>query len=369
MAAAITAARRGDAHISLSPNGCVSVERTSQDGQIVAQRLIVAGKDAAVWSRTVDAVTVEWDVDRDGFAEKRITAQPDGASVQEVRFDETTKDVSARRTVTNDGDADEVLLEDAVAGGWQVRAAFTSPHEEGYEARPRLMSVRPSSIGVAAPCTDDQTAQLRAALEHAYRTGMACLDHYSAYDLAMATAFDLVVRDVEFACSYEKCVAGVTPIAHLDPRSYRDPNYLIHIDVHWECYSKLSEYGQASALWHELLHLRFGGHNRGDESSDRYREMDRTWACEQMCFGPNDYTQCTCATCLGSNKCDERCRVLPDCDAVFGYRCPCPNGPNEGKLFDTCGHCLTICPSGLGCFGYSTCTVEHVACGAAPTCP
>src|SRR5207237_2497120 len=121
--------------------------------------------------------------------------------------------------------------------------------------------------------------------------------------------------------------------AHLDPMSYRDPSGPIHIDVNWGNFSQLSDYEQASALFHELMHLLFGGHNAKNKQYSRYDEDDRTTACEHLCFRPAGTTKCSCATCLGTTSCDQRCAIHPDCDPQLGFTCPCPTGPNAGKVF------------------------------------
>jgi len=214
-------------------------------------------------------------------------------------------------------------------------------------------------------CSAQQETQLRDRLRNAFRTGLNCMEYYKATEIGMELAFNLAVRDVEFNCAYISTVNT----AHLDPASYLDPTRPIRIDIDWGDFSQLSDYEQASALFHELMHALFGGHNAKFFTYSRYEEIDRVVACENLCFGPAEVSKCSCATCLGTTDCDQRCHVLPDCDPQMGFVCPCPAGPNAGKIFSRCSTCLSTCPSGLACFGYSTCHPIYRGCGSPPTCP
>jgi hypothetical protein len=128
---------------------------------------------------------------------------------------------------------------------------------------------------------------------------------------------------------------------------------------------------QTAIVAHELMHHPdiFGPHYPGLQSLPRYREMDRNYACTDLCFGLQPPTRCSCARCLVTNKCDKRCQQLPDCDEKLSFFCPCINGPNYMKKFPTCAECLSVCPSGLGCFTTQFCLVDHVGCSGSPRCP
>jgi hypothetical protein len=65
-----------------------------------------------------------------------------------------------------------------------------------------------------------------------------------------------------------------------------------------------------------------------------------------------------------STACD--CCPPQTCQGPCQYQCPCPSGPNAGKIFSTCAECLAACPSGLACFGYQYCTPVGTSCA---TCP
>ena len=93
-----------------------------------------------------------------------------------------------------------------------------------------------------------------------------------------------------------------------------------------------------------------------------------------MCFPHSSTplpTKCSCARCLKTDKCDQRCQIFEDCDETLSFKCPCRRGRNAGRHYPTCAACLAGCPSGLSCFGIGFCEVVSVACAGAkkPTCP
>jgi hypothetical protein len=364
LAAAIAAARTGSTDVALTPGGCATIHRDLRSGKAVSQTLVIEGVTVANWQLAADNVHVDWDLDRDGFAETRIDSRVHGGQRQQVQYDPKTHVTLGRRVVTDLGTDDQVEIQTPVSNGqdWNTATAYISSHDEDYSRALVDPSTAPAAELADASCTPAQVAHLASVLQHAYDTGMECLNHYNS-ELTTTLAFQLIVRDVDFGCTYTACRA------HLDPLSYRDETVPIHIDVDWPCFSNLSDYEQASVVWHELMHLLLGGHDGNNKGFPRYSERDRVVACERLCFGPNDYTKCTCATCLGANTCDSRCKQLSDCDDSYGFRCPCRKGPNAGKLFTKCSQCLAVCPSGLACFGTSTCTAEYVGCGTPPTCP
>jgi hypothetical protein len=357
--------------VPLSPKGCVELQRTLDGGTPTSQKLLVKGKQVMVLQSGGSVVTLDRDANADGFAESVTQFTPSTGVRQDIRSDAATRQATRRTTLTPQADADTIQVESRDdTGAWVVEGGFTAGHDAAYES-PGITTLQPATAGpsliAAATCTAAQNDYLRARLEHGYQTGMNCLDHNKATELGFELAFQLIVRDIEFTCAYKG--AGSCR-GHLDPQSYRDPSAPIRISVDWDCYTTtLSEYEQASVMFHELLHLILGPHDIGNKDYPRYSEMDRVTACERLCFGPGDLTACTCATCLQTTSCDDRCRILPQCEERLGYRCPCKAGKNANKVFSTCSQCLSTCPSGLGCFGYSTCKVEYVGCDKPPTCP
>jgi hypothetical protein len=92
--------------------------------------------------------------------------------------------------------------------------------------------------------------------------------------------------------------------------------------------------------------------------------------CGNQCCAPGQ----TCVNgscCPNASVCLDQC-CSPDQFCISGncvgcqYQCPCPSGPNAGKIFATCAECLAVCPSGLACFGYLYCIPIGSNCA---TCP
>src|SRR5262249_9461102 len=120
----------------------------------------------------------------------------------------------------------------------------------------------------------------------------------------------------------------------------------ITVNTNGNFFFNLSDYTQSSTLWHEMLHNYFGPHHPGTQEFDRFGELDPVEACQNLCFGPEPVTKCSCARCLRTNKCDDRCKLYVDCDEELAFVCPCPTGKNAFKYFPTCRDCLATCPSG-----------------------
>jgi len=99
----------------------------------------------------------------------------------------------------------------------------------------------------------------------------------------------------------------------------------------------------------------------GCQQCDPCKEKcDGSGTCQQVKGAPPG-TPCGDACCSPGQQC-----VNGKCQSPCQYKCPCPNPPNGGKIYNTCTECLVACPEGLGCFGYSTCVPIGNGCG---TCP
>jgi len=256
---------------------------------------------------------------------------------------------------------------------WLVAKYVTSTDDLTYT---------PGGLGRAqtgtGSCSADQLATLNSALDHAFRVGIECLKQYSDPSLLLEMMFQFMARDIGFTCGSITSQSGNCAYAkaNVNATSLQNPSLPIQITVNNTAgcdFFSLSDYGQAQVLWHEMLHQNFGPHNPNYKSN---REFDPVYSCTQLCFGASDadpslLTKCGCATCLRTSKCDPRCSVFEDCNSnQLGFVCPCPTGPNAGKLFPTCTQCLVTCPSGLGCFGFSTCIALLSGCSSTPLpCP
>ena len=144
----------------------------------------------------------------------------------------------------------------------------------------------------------------------------------------------------------------------------------IKIHINMTSFLEKSANVQRRLLFHEMLH-EFGEHEVDPSNIPRVSEVDPTEACAETCWPDTFTTKCSCATCLRTNTCDPRCETFREYDPVLAFRCPCPF--KDTKFYKTCSECLSSCPSGLSCFGFSTCEPVSVAseiCGDTPTsCP
>jgi hypothetical protein len=149
---------------------------------------------------------------------------------------------------------------------------------------------------------------------------------------------------------------------------------------------KLSGDEQAATLWHEMLHNNFPGHAKKPKNQpfEKTIESDRTWACENLCFGTKSTglppTKCSCDKCLGprlrerppgqkAQKCNVKCLSFAKCNDPKGEKrckCPkagCPAKPAPGNLpgkkiycfcnntcYNTATDCTSQCKATLACF-------------------
>ena len=142
------------------------------------------------------------------------------------------------------------------------------------------------------------------------------------------------------------------------------------ITIGEEAFCALDPREQLGILFHEVSHLDDPAHVPEQEAAPNRADVDRMYACQDLCFKPpNAVTQCACATCLNTSKCDMRCdqslgfQMCPD---DLGAWCPCPT---RFQWYPTCSTCLAECPSGLGCFGFSSCLPVNKGLCSKRTCP
>lgn len=136
----------------------------------------------------------------------------------------------------------------------------------------------------------------------------------------------------------------------------------------------------AATVYYSAVHFRGGGAYTSAQDG----------ACD--CCGPVDPQQPCCPTasvcgsqccaqgqtcingscCPNQQVCGTQCCppgqscINGTCQGTCSYQCPCPGGPNGGKIYATCSECLAACPTGLACFGYLYCVPLGNNCG---TCP
>jgi hypothetical protein len=370
----------GATDVVLSPGGCARYRRTLVAGRTTLEEVVVNGAVVLAWDHTDAQSTGQRDADRDGFFEWRSTVQR-GSTGEFLRSEvtehaPTTETLLRRETYTSANSTVHALWEEVDdTGVLRTVASFDAdPFEESpiedYTSGPISGNAEAGAGGVAdistTGCSPEQDAQLKDRFRHAINVGLVCMGHYDATGIQLNIMFHYLARDIVIKCD----VLPEKVAARLDRKSYLDPERKVVIIVNKDgFFTKLSEYEQSKTLWHEMLHNHFGPHNKKARRLPRFDEFDQTEACEDLCFGPDPTTKCSCARCLGTDMCDQRCGIHEDCDPIMGAICPCQTGPNANRVFPTCQKCLATCPSGLGCFGVGFCTPIDVSCNTTPHCP
>jgi hypothetical protein len=380
--AAYAALASGATDVALSPAGCSRFRVTVVNPQLTREELIVAGKTAFISENTPTEFTEQEDADQDSFFEWRSTIQIDAAgdptNMVTTEHAPSTGAVIRRRTYARQGQAVHVRVEEADdAGVLQVVEDYSAALQQGTAAAPASdWFPAPGPAAQSQACTADQTAVLENRVFGAMADLMGCMRLHGQKDvLNRLKALPYPKRMPLFTCNPNPAPGpnGELPWA---TTYWYTKSKVLEIDITTATvggrnFFDQNESTQTAIVGHELMHHPdiFGPHYPGIELLPRYREMDRNYACTDLCFGWQPPTRCSCARCLATNKCDKRCQQLPDCDEKLSFMCPCINGPNFMKKFPTCAECLSACPSGLGCFTTQFCLVDHVGCSGSRTCP
>lgn len=370
--AAKAALAAGATDVALSPNGCYRYSRSTTGGteteQIAFNGVIVLSfrNTATQLTGQVNSTSnarLLWNVQRG--------ATPDTFTSVRSYYNPSTGMILSRITTVASGGNYQVTEEKAdPSGNLIVVAQYDATIDDFYLANQEQSAAAPAASSSFA-CTSDEEQRLSAAYNHGVQVGLECFRHYqAASDVLLMMMFNYVARDVFFLCDPTLNANGLA-----DRNAINDPSKPITISISDPLTLDLDDRDLSAVLFHEFLHFQFGGHAPYLKNSDRRREFDRTYACESLCFGKSDSpqvgnsdpTKCTCATCLGTNMCDPRCRLEADCDPTF-FICPCPTGKNAYRQFSNCTDCLVTCPSGLACFGFASCLVISVSCTSL-TCP
>jgi hypothetical protein len=390
--AARAALAAGATKVTLDPGGCVYYSRTSRGGTLTHEEITFSAKPVLTWDHTGAQSTGRRDGDQDGFFEWQASITrgptPDEVRTEVAEFSPAGHTLVRRSTYSGAADRVRAVIEEIDASGsLKVIAMFDVDPEEEATLRDRpdagvLMpttTYSPSSAArrltavaadISTPgCNDTQAAQVREALRHGMSVGLGCLKENGATELQLHMMFHYVARDIRIICGATK---NPEADASLRRESWLDVTtpVIITVNTRPDKFFSRDETTRAQTMWHEMIHAQHGPHDKKLKGSGRYEELDPTEACEDLCFGSDPITKCSCARCLGTTDCDRRCQRYLDCDQ-FTYICPCPVGQNAFRSFETCSACLAICPSGLACFGYHTCIVRRVTgCSTySETCP
>ena len=304
-----------------------------------------------------------------GQATGTIGATEDVGEAQFTNFSPSTRLPLDRTTYTSDGTTVTVLLERADdSGNLQPLQQFTKP-----------LATDAVALQSEGTCSPDQCdpAQLLSQLHAALDQGVACLRDNNENALADRLMIEALRNAPTVSCAS----LGVKQGRPVDattlppfPAWLGFMNWLSHrpVQVNQDSFCTYSDQEQLGLLFHELMHLDIPHHEPEKEIAPNRDQVDQIYACQAFCFKPHSaVTQCTCAACLQTNKCDDRCSTSQGfltCGDDFGARCPCPKGPDFLRWYPTCLDCLIACPSGTACFGYHFCFPEKGAC-TIQTCP
>jgi hypothetical protein len=371
LAAAKRELAAGKTKVNLSPKGCLTYSKAAK-AKVTTETIAAHGVPVMITTRQPGRLTQKLDADLDGYFElDRVVTDSNGTVVStQTQHDSKSKAVVARQQATQRGSVTTVSSFEAVGGTLQQVGMFTT-HGPDIDEHAPADAASPVTPAAAAGCSAAQLAELKMTFDTAIRTGLECMRHFDATEILLDVMFSYVARDLVFGC-IASCPSGQHCVGTTPSSSISNPANPVQINLPPIFFSDtLSDYDREAVLWHEFLHSALGYfHDPNDLDSSRRFERDRIYACETLCFSRNydtrdsEPTRCSCAVCLKTTSCDKRCDLYKDCDPTFYFACPCPKGPNAFKQFRTCSKCVTVCPTGLNCFGYSTCIPKSVGCEA-----
>jgi hypothetical protein len=343
---------------NLSPQGCIQLRQTKTNGAVTIKSLTIGKKKVSEWIRSGKQWLGYRDADLDNFYDWRSTtvdgATPDEYVTTELEYSPTTTQLMRRTTLTSTAAGVHVKVEERGESATMIVV-------EEYDA-PLIQGVSLADAGLlpdaetgvdtpAATCEADpcNVDGIKARMEEGTNLALQCLSNFGDRGVAIfEAALNTLSRNMTVQCA---AIPGET---QAQVGGWNHPQGTLTVTVDPTKFCALSEGQRAWLLFHEILHaaLRYS-HNPSVEKLplDQRNQLDRIYGCIALCYThASDPTRCMCAQCLGTVTCDPLCAAFKsDCGAT----CPCPEKDNE--YFTTCSQCLVACPSGLACFGYSTC--------------
>lgn len=334
----------GTVEVELSDDRCLRFSRTMASGVLQSARfyrfLGITGvvfqdnealqfaylRNEAEWSRSEDGVITGHL--HDGAL---LDGDPTVAAPYEVEVVEDWQNRMRQTTrFASNGDvAWRIRIEEGADGTVQ-----TIEHDVDGELVEEVTYVKPESRAQGADCNDagvtcedSQTEVLDAALQSAFKRASKCLkgldrgrdDTWMRYVLLK----DRWTRGHTWGCLAAGC--GIARWCD----TCQDSGDPLNIDIDFDAWSARNASDPANAqgiLIHEMLHGVLGYHpdivvnsSIYDEATRRDKLMrrytDRVNACEAYCFAPPtaSVTMCSCAVCLDTKVCDERCSGLASC--------------------------------------------------------
>lgn len=369
--AARTALDNGATEVALSPAGCVRYARTLQGKLLATEKFTDEGVVVLSFDRTTTATHGKGDFDRDGFVEWSYELTRGATSAQDkavvTTLSKSTQAPVSRKTYTwtNTTTIHVVIEQDDGSKLVKLREMDVPRDQAGPVDK---LPITPFMVTTSG-CTPADAALIETRLREAMdgdpadktSGGLPCLFKMGK-KAEMMRLISVYVRDIEIECVSDPAIGAV-----YDGVGWFDPfgTASVTIRVNPTNFGKRDPNDQRRLLFHEMLH-ELGEHDPEVLKSPRVDEIDPTQACANTCWPTAFTTQCSCATCLGTDVCDPRCAKFKPCNPDMGAQCTCPA---KGTVYPSCSACLTGCPSGLACFGYSTCKSFSVACGKKATCP
>jgi hypothetical protein len=262
--------------------------------------------------------TPDWNT---GRPRRRTTETPNGADMVRITVEES-EDGGTNWVTVAEYDAPAVRGKRSYATG----AAAVSPYARGFGASSR------------ATCTDAQMQMISDLLSDAVIEGTRCLDKLGQQALADKMLNDFVRRSRQY-----NCVTGTDYVAAIRSSNAEAIELYVNVAVlpqgqAWE---------QKGTMFHELLHLSAGGHDPVvEEQSKRLAHVDQVYACEAACFQPNA-SKLTCAACIKTNVCDDRCDDFVDkTDVSTDTGAMCEVSPTNRQWYESKVECEAGCLTG-----------------------
>jgi hypothetical protein len=350
--AARAALAAGDPVVSLSPGGCIRIERTFADGAVVRERTTVAGAVMAEYEYDgAGGSTGRRDADLDGWFETTFTTGPDGSET--VTRDRATKAVLRRETRTRTGpNAYDVVVE--AGEDSESYAAGLANAADAFDDDPDPEDIE------GEYCGNDLDKRLGTFLWRAMARTAKCLDEKGRGDLAI----ELLETGSKMTILCGDVGESTAAIAIDAVGGARRGRIIFNRNV-----ANTDALGTMELLMHEVFHYTSLGLHPSPllkgPGKIHARDADPVYACAALCATqvPSRVSKCQCATCLQTKECDERCTKYSECNnPEMGAICPCKW---NNKWYPTYEQCVAGCSSGLLCFGYQRCKNLSRACDPA----
>jgi hypothetical protein len=238
------------------------------------------------------------DSDLDGFFEWRSTVTrgvtADSFQTVNTYYAPTTGTPLRRETYARSGAVINVQIEEAApSGAMRLVAQFDTGLEEpqvvtgveGVFGHPNPLVRIGETSGQSSPSARCDHNFIEDQLLEAILQGSKCMETQGESDIALATEFHYIRREFTIQCTPNLMVRGRPVSAHI--KGWENPTGPVVVTVNSDTFFGLAENQQRGLLFHEMLHLHFGPHDR--TFADAPRERDRSGLClPGYVFPPDD---------------------------------------------------------------------------------